>query len=70
MLRFIISVKDKTTGRDVIPPFVISSLGGIEDYIEQIVSKDYLVVIDSIQEEAAFCNLPRKVDLSITTTHE
>lgn len=70
MLRFVVSVKDKTTGRDVISPFIISSLDGVGDYIERTVSCNYLVIIDSIKEEAAFCDLPRKLDLSIPTNHE
>lgn len=70
MLRFVISVKDKNTGRDVISPFIISSLDGIGDYIEQVVSCNYLVIIDSIKEEAAFCELPRKLELSIPTNYE
>lgn len=70
MLRFVISVKDKTTGRDVISPFVISSLDGIGEYIDRIVSFNCLVIIDSIKEEAAFCDLPRKFELSIPTNHE
>lgn len=70
MLRFVISVKDKTTGRDAIPPFIFSSLDGIGDYIEQVVSRNCFVIIDSIKEEAAFCDLPRKLELSIPTNHE
>lgn len=69
MLRFVISVKDKTTGRDVVSPFVISSLDGVGEYIEQIVSCNCLVIVDSIKEEAAFCELPRKLELSIPTNH-
>nr|DAL70464.1 MAG TPA: hypothetical protein [Microviridae sp.] len=29
MQKFIISVKEKTTGRDVIPPYVVNSLEGL-----------------------------------------
>lgn len=70
MLRFVISVKDKVTGRDIVSPFIISSLDGIGEYVEQIVSCNYLVIIDSIKEEAAFCELPHKLELSIPTNHE
>jgi hypothetical protein len=34
MLKFIISVKDKTTGRDVISPYVIDSLDGLGNYLQ------------------------------------
>jgi hypothetical protein len=36
MQKFIISVKDKTVGRDVIPPYIINSLDGLGDYSERV----------------------------------
>ena len=38
MPKFIISIKDKNTGRDVASPFVIDSLNGIGDYAERVAS--------------------------------
>jgi hypothetical protein len=32
MQKFIISVKDKNTGRDVIPPYIVNSLDGLGNY--------------------------------------
>jgi hypothetical protein len=29
MQKFIISLKDKTTGRDVMPPYIVNSLDGL-----------------------------------------
>nr|DAU12813.1 MAG TPA: hypothetical protein [Microviridae sp.] len=46
MQRFIISIKDKNTGRDVISPFTINSLNGIGDYAERVASSGCLVIID------------------------
>jgi hypothetical protein len=36
MQKFIISVKEKTTGRDVIPPYIVNSLDGLGDYSERV----------------------------------
>lgn len=57
MLKFIISVKDKTTGRDVIPPYVIDSLDGLGNYSEQVSSLGLIVIVDSIQEFNSFVEL-------------
>lgn len=70
MSRFIISIKDKNTGRDVISPFSIDSLNGIGDYVERVASCGYLVIIDSIKEENDFCELSRKFELSKPANHE
>lgn len=70
MLRFIISIKDKNTGRDVIPPFTIDSLKGVGDFAERVSSYGCLVIIDSIKEESDFCELSRKFELSKSTNHE
>lgn len=70
MSRFIISIKNKNTGRDVIPPFTINSLEGVGDYAERVASFGCLVIIDSIEEENDFCELSRKFELSKPTTHE
>jgi len=54
MQKFIISVKDKNTGRDVISPYVINSLDGLGVYSERVSSLDFIVVVDSIKEEDHF----------------
>ena len=54
MLKFIISVKDKTTGRDVISPYIIDSLDGLGNYSERVSSLGLIVIVDSIQEENNF----------------
>jgi len=70
MLRFIISVKDKNTGRDVISPFIIDSLDGVGNYAERVSSCGCLVIIDSINEEDDFCELSRKFELSKPIFHK
>lgn len=70
MHRFIISVKEKSTGRDVISPFTINSLNGVGDYAEQVASYGYLVIIDSIKEENDLCELSRQFELSKSAIHE
>lgn len=70
MQKFIISVKEKTTGRDVIPPFTIGTLNGIGDYAERVASSGCFVIIDSIKEEDDFCELSRKFELSKPVNHE
>ena len=62
MPRFIISIKDKNTGRDAVTPFTIDSLNGIGDYVERVSSCGCIVIIDSIQEETDFFELSRKFE--------
>lgn len=62
MQKFIISVKEKNTGRDVIPPYVVSSLDGLGDYSERISSLGLIVIVDSIKEENAFVELKTQSD--------
>lgn len=64
MSNFIISIKEKVSGRDIVPPFVINSLAGIADYAARVSSCGCLVIIDSIQEENDFYELSRKFELS------
>ena len=54
MLKFIISIKEKTTGRDVVSPYVVNSLDGLGDYSERISSLGLIVIVDSIKEENDF----------------
>jgi hypothetical protein len=62
MLKFIISVKDKNTGRDVISPYVVNSLDGLGNYSERISPLGLIVIVDSIKEENDFINLKTQSD--------
>ena len=70
MTKFIISVKDKSTGRDVITPFAIDSLDGVGAYAAQVSSRGCIVIIDSIEEETDFLELLPKFELSKPFNHE
>lgn len=54
MLKFIISVKDKFNGRDVVPSYVVNSLEGLGHYSEQVSELGFIVIVDSIREENDF----------------
>lgn len=60
MQKFIISVKEKTTGRDVMPPYIVNSLDGLGRYSERISSSGLIVIVDSIKEEDNFIELFKK----------
>lgn len=57
MQKFIISVKEKTTGCDAIPPYVINSLEGLGPYSERVSRLGLVVIVDSIREEDNFVEL-------------
>lgn len=57
MQKFIISVKEKTTGRDVISPYIVNSLAGLGNYSERVSSLGLIVIVDSIKEENDFVEL-------------
>lgn len=57
MQKFIISIKDKTSGRDVIPPYIVNSLDGLGCYSERVSSLGLVVIVDSIVEENNFVEL-------------
>ena len=57
MQKFIISVKDKSTGRDVISPYIVNSLDGLGNYSERVSSLGLIVIVDSIKEEDNFVEL-------------
>lgn len=57
MQKFIISVKDKATGRDVVLPYIINSLDGLGTYSERVSPMGLIIVVDSIKEEANFVEL-------------
>ena len=54
MQKFIISLKDKNTGRDVIPPYIVNSLEGLGHYSERVSSLGLVVIVDSIKESNDF----------------
>lgn len=57
MQKFIISVKEKITGRDAIPPYVVNSLEGLGHYSERVSRLGLIVIVDSIKEEDDFVEL-------------
>ena len=57
MQKFIVSVKEKNTGRDVIPPYIVNSLDGLGYYSERVSSLGLIVIVDSIKEENDFVEL-------------
>lgn len=54
MQKFIISVKVKVTGHDVVPPYIVNSLDGLGTYSERMSSLGFIVIVDSIKEENDF----------------
>lgn len=62
MQKFIISVKEKQTGRDVIPPYVVNSLEGLGHYSERVSSLGLIVIVDSIKEVNDFVELKTQTD--------
>ena len=45
MQKFIISVKEKNTGRDVFPPYIVDSLEGLGHYSERVSSFGLIVIV-------------------------
>lgn len=64
MQKFIISVKDKKTGRDAMPPYIVSTLYGLGNYSERISPLGLVVIVDSIKEENCFVELKSQDDKS------
>ena len=62
MQKFIISLKEKQTGRDVLPPYVVNSLDGLGNYSERVSSLGLIVIVDSIKEENDFVELKTQSD--------
>lgn len=54
MQKFIISVKRKSTGCDVVPPYIVNSLDGLGSYSERMSSLGFIIIVDSIKEENDF----------------
>ena len=57
MQKFIISVKEKATGHDIIPPYIVNSLDGLGSYSERVSPLGLIVIVDSIKEEDNFVEL-------------
>ena len=51
MQKFIISVKEKNSGRDVVAPYIVNSLSGLGNYSERLSPMGLVVIVDSIKEE-------------------
>lgn len=62
MQKFIISLKEKQTGRDVMPPYVVNSLDGLGNYSERVSPLGLIVIVDSIKEENDFVELKTQAD--------
>ena len=50
MQKFIISVKEKQTGRDVIPPYIVNSLDGLGTYSERVSPLGLIIIVELIQK--------------------
>ena len=62
MQKFIISLKEKQTGRDVMPPYIVNSLDGLGNYSERVSPLGLIVIVDSIKEENNFVELKAQTD--------
>ena len=62
MQKFIISLKEKQTGRDVIPPYIVNSLDGLGAYSERVSPLGLVVIVDPIKEENKFVELKPQTD--------
>ena len=62
MQKFIISLKDKNTGRDVMPPYIVNSLDGLGNYSERVSPLGLIIIVDSIKEENNFVELKTQSD--------
>lgn len=62
MQKFIISVKEKITGRDAISPYIVNSLDGLGNYSERVSPLGLIIIVDSIKEENDFVELKTQSD--------
>lgn len=62
MQKFIISLKEKATGRDVVSPYIVNSLDGLGNYSERVSPLGLIVIVDSIEEEDKFVELKTQAD--------
>ena len=61
MQKFIISLKEKRTGRDVMSPYIVNSLDGLGNYSERVSPLGLIVIVDSIKEENNFVEVEPKI---------
>ena len=54
MQKFIISVKEKHSGHDVVTPYIVNSLDGLGNYSERLSPLGLIVIVDSIKEANQF----------------
>lgn len=62
MQKFIISLKEKQTGRDVVAPYIVNSLDGLGTYSERVSPLGLIVIVDSIKEEDDFVEFKFQAD--------
>ena len=62
MQKFIISLKEKQTGRDVMSPYIVNSLDGLGNYSERVSPLGHIVIVDSIKEENNFVEFKTQAD--------
>lgn len=62
MQKFIISLKEKQSGRDVVPPYIIDSLDGLGTYSERISPLGLVIIVDSIKEESNFVDFKTQTE--------
>ena len=62
MQKFIISVKEKSNGRDVMSPYIVNSLEGLGHYSEQLSPMGLIIIVDSIREENNFVELESQIN--------
>ena len=62
MQKFIISLKEKQTGRDVVSPYIVNSLDGLGPYSERVSPLGLIIIVDSIKEENNFVELKSQSD--------
>lgn len=62
MQKFIISLKEKQNGRDVMPPYVVNSLDGLGTFSERVSPLGLIIIVDSIKEENSFVELKTQSD--------
>lgn len=62
MQKFIISLKEKQTGHDVMPPYIVNSLDDLGTYSERVSPLGLIVIVDSIKEENNFVELKAQSD--------
>ena len=55
-------LKEKSTGHDVIPPYIVNSLDGFGHYSERVSPLGLIIIVDSIKEEYNFVELKTQSD--------